>query len=125
LPVSLHAGRATDAAELVTDWLSYDEVAMQLRLSVVQVRRLVRERHLVALDVPGRKGPQVPAHFVIEGQLVKGLTGTLTLLHDARYTPEESVAWLFSMDDSLPGRPVDALRENRGTEVRRHAQALA
>jgi hypothetical protein len=36
----------------------------------------------------------------------------------------ESVVWLYTPDDTLPGRPVDALVENRGTEVRRRAQAL-
>jgi hypothetical protein len=33
--------------------------------------------------------------------------------------------WLFTADDSLPGRPIDALRENRGSEVKRRAQVLA
>ncbi|MFL6182385.1 MAG: Rv2175c family DNA-binding protein, partial [Actinomycetes bacterium] len=31
----------------------------------------------------------------------------------------------FSPDDSLPGTPMQALVENRHTEVRRRAQALA
>jgi len=34
------------------------------------------------------------------------------------------VRWLFT-DDELPGSPITALVENRGTEVRRRAQALA
>jgi hypothetical protein len=34
------------------------------------------------------------------------------------------LSWLFSADDTLPGTPVQALRANRGTEVRRRAQAL-
>ncbi|HNN49358.1 MAG TPA: Rv2175c family DNA-binding protein [Marmoricola sp.] len=33
--------------------------------------------------------------------------------------------WIFTEDDSLPGRPIDALRENRGAEVKRRAQVLA
>ena len=28
------------------------------------------------------------------------------------------------LDDDLPGRPIDALRENRGSEVKRRAQAM-
>jgi hypothetical protein len=47
-----------------------------------------------------------------------------TLLADAGYDGEASVRWLFTADESLPGRPIDALRANRGTEVRRRAQAL-
>ena len=82
------------------------------------------EGDLIAVPVTGRSGPQLPALFVAEGEVVKGLTGTLRLLADARYDPEESLGWLFSPDPSLPGRPIDALRENRGGEVRRRAQAM-
>ena len=32
--------------------------------------------------------------------------------------------WAFTPDDSLPGTPAAALAENRGTEVKRRAQAL-
>jgi hypothetical protein len=46
------------------------------------------------------------------------------MLHDGRYDDRECIAWLFT-DDDLPGRPIDALRENRGSEVKRRAQALA
>jgi hypothetical protein len=31
---------------------------------------------------------------------------------------------MFTADDTLPGTPVQALQQNRGTEVRRRAQAL-
>lgn len=110
--------------ELVADWISLDEAAERLSLSTTQVRRLVREGNLIAVPVTGRSGPQLPALFVAEGEVVKGLTGTLRLLADARYDPEESLGWLFSPDPSLPGRPIDALRENRGGEVRRRAQAM-
>ena len=115
----------TAGLDLVTQWLSLEEVAEQLRTNVARVRRHVREGDLVAVTVPGRRGPHVPALFVADGQVVKGLPGTLTLLRDARYRPDEAVVWLFTADESLPGRPIDALRENRGTEVRRRAQALA
>jgi hypothetical protein len=115
----------TTVTELVTDWLSLEEVAERLGTTVGRVRRHLREGDLVGLTVPDRKGPQVPALFVADGQVVKGLPGTLTLLTDARYRPDEAVAWLFTADESLPGRPIDALRDNRGTEVRRRAQALA
>jgi hypothetical protein len=32
------------------------------------------------------------------------------------------VTWLFRADESLPGTPIQALRDNRGTEVKRRAQ---
>ena len=34
------------------------------------------------------------------------------------------LTWLFTHDDTIPGRPIDALRENRGSEVKRRAQAM-
>ena len=58
------------------------------------------------------------------GRVLKGLPGVLTLLRDNRFSDEEALSWLFRPDESLPGRPVDALRANRGTEVKRRAQAL-
>lgn len=60
----------------------------------------------------------------MNGEVVKGLAGTLTLLADHGLSEEESIEWLFTPDASLPGRPIDALREDRGTEVRRRAQAI-
>ena len=51
------------------------------------------------------------------------LPGLLTLLHDRHFDDRECIAWIFT-DDDLPGRPIDALRENRGSEVKRRAQVL-
>jgi len=44
------------------------------------------------------------------------------LLRDGGYEDHEIVDWLFRVDDSLPGTPVQALRENRSREVKRRAQ---
>jgi hypothetical protein len=44
-------------------------------------------------------------------------------LRDARFTDVEIIGWLYEADISLPGTPIAALRENRGTEVKRRAQA--
>ncbi|MDP9443256.1 MAG: Rv2175c family DNA-binding protein [Actinomycetota bacterium] len=110
--------------EVVPAWLTLREVADRLGVSPNRVRQLVRERELTALRRTGAREPEVPADFLVDRRIVKGLAGTLTLLADAGYDEEASVRWLFSDDDSLPGAPVQALRENRGTEVRRRAQAL-
>nr|MDP9497465.1 Rv2175c family DNA-binding protein [Actinomycetota bacterium] len=48
----------------------------------------------------------------------------LRLLGDAKYSADEALRWLTTADDSLPGTPLDALHENRATEVKRRAQAL-
>jgi hypothetical protein len=104
---------------LVDDWLSQAEVASRLGVPTSKVRQLARDHQLVAA-ADGR----VPAPFLDGDAIVKGLPGTLTLLADAGYGEVEAVRWLFTADESLPGRPIDALRANRGTEVRRRAQAL-
>jgi hypothetical protein len=56
---------------------------------------------------------------------VKHLRGVLTLLRDARYTDEEALRWLTTPDDTCPGTPLQALHENRATEIKRRAQAMA
>ena len=66
----------------------------------------------------------MPADCIMDGKVVKGLPGTLTVLSDAGYSDEESLRWLHTPDDSLPGTPIAALRDSRGTEVKRRAQAL-
>lgn len=55
---------------------------------------------------------------------MKGLPGTLTVLLDAGYGDVESMRWLFTPDDSLPGSPIEAIKAGRHTEVKRRAQAL-
>ena len=84
------------------------------------------EQHQLAAAVPSPgASQQVPAAFVMDGQIVKGVPGVLTVLHDGLYDDREIIEWLFRDDPSLPGRPIDALRENRGSEVKRRAQAMA
>lgn len=104
-----------------TEWLTIEQVATATDQSVVQVRRLLRENKLIAVRRAG--ATLVPADFVDDAALVKGLSGTLLLLHDAGYDAEEAIRWLYLVDDTLPGSPIQALRENRGSEVRRRAQA--
>jgi hypothetical protein len=109
---------------VVDHWLSLDEAADQLGVTPNRVRQFSREHQLVVLRRPGGRGLAVPAKLILDGQVVKGLGGTLTLLSDRGLSDVESLEWLFTADDSLPGRPIDALRENRGREVRRRAQVI-
>ncbi|MEO3753063.1 Rv2175c family DNA-binding protein [Streptomyces sp. B6B3] len=110
---------------LVPSWLTLPDVAEELGVEVTRVRQLVKEGQLIAVRRGENRVLQVPALFLAEGKVVKGLTGTLTLLKDDGFTDEEMLEWLFTPDESLPGTPAQALRENRGTEVKRRAQALA
>jgi hypothetical protein len=114
----------TDLESLVPTWLTLPEVAESLGVAPSRARQLVAERQLVAVRRGDNRALMVPAEFVREGRILKGLPGTLTLLSDGGFTDEESVRWLFTPDESLPGAPVEALAANRGTEVKRRAQAL-
>ncbi len=113
-----------DLAALVTDWVDWAAAAEHLGVTVAKVKTMIRDHELAAaVPTPGA-GQRVPADFLQDGLPVKGLSGLLTVLHDGGYTDRECIAWLF-LDQDLPGRPIDALRENRGAEVKRRAQAMA
>jgi len=100
--------------------LTEDEVGALLGVSALRVHALVRDGALLSVRIDGKRG--IPASFVDEEGVVKHLRSVITQLHDARYDDVEIVEWLHREDDSLPGSPIQALRENRGTEVKRRAQ---
>ncbi|GAA0973006.1 DNA-binding protein [Nocardioides aquaticus] len=115
-----------DLAALVPAWLTWAQAAERLGVTPAKVRTMIRDHELAAaVPVPGT-GQQVPADFVDDEEMlpVKGLPGILTVLHDGGYDDREAIAWLY-LDLDLPGRPIDALRENRGSEAKRRAQAMA
>lgn len=109
----------------VTGWLSLPEFGAALGVDAARARQLHTDRQFLARRRGERSALCVPVDFVQDGALLKGLPGTLSVLADAGYTDEEALRWLFTPDPTLPGSPVDAMRENRGTEIRRRAQALA
>ncbi|EFL14686.1 transcriptional regulatory protein [Streptomyces sp. C] len=110
---------------LVPSWLYLPDIAEMLDIEVTRVRQMVKEGQLIAVRRGENRALQVPAQFIDGDKVVKGLVGLLTVLRDDRFSDEEMLEWLFTEDPSLPGTPVQALRENRGTEVKRRAQALA
>jgi hypothetical protein len=113
-----------DLAALVPDWIDWAAAAQQLQVTVAKVRTMIRDHELAAAVPKEGAGQQVPADLIQDGLPVKGLPGLLTVMHDNGYDDRECIAWLF-LDQDLPGRPIDALRENRGAEVKRRAQAMA
>jgi uncharacterized protein len=112
----------TDAR--VGAWLTVAQVAEQLAVPVARVKQMLRDHRLLGVNRPDGC-LMVPAAFIDGGQVVKGLHGTLTLLFDCGFDDNEALRWLFTDDDSLPGTPIQAIMQNRRTEVNRRAQALA
>ena len=128
---SLIVGNSSDVAQIdppadaiVGDWLTIPEVADRLGLPVSRIKQLLRDRKLLAVQRAGGAF-SVPAAFLDGDQVVRGLHGTLTLLFDCGFDEAEALRWLFTADESLPGTPIQAIAEHRGTEVNRRAQALA
>jgi hypothetical protein len=113
-----------DLSALVDEWIDWAEAGTRLGVTPAKVRTMIRDHELAgAVPRPGA-GQQVPAAFIDgEGLVVKGLPGLLTVMHDNGYDDRECIAWLFT-DADLPGRPIDALRENRGSEAKRRAQSM-
>ncbi|WP_203670150.1 Rv2175c family DNA-binding protein [Cellulomonas pakistanensis] len=132
--------------DLVDSWLTVPDVADELGVDAGRVRRLLKERRLVGVRRGDPPVLSVPAAFLVpvdarnpaaeaggyeddeptvaRAAVLASLQGTLSVLGDVGMSDAEAVAWLFTPDESLPGRPVDALRAGHKTEVRRRAQAL-
>ena len=104
--------------------IGFDDAASKLGISAGKLRQLLRDGQLIAIKRDGEL--VLPADFIGPNGPVKGLAGTLTVLADAGFTTTEMLRWLFDADQTLPGvTPINALRTNHGTEVKRRAQALA
>ena len=103
-------------------WLTIPDLTELLGLKVSQVRRLIEDRALLARRVDGVwKVPQV---FIVDGEPMHELKGTLVVLADAGFSDEEAMNWLLAEEESLGVSPVAALLAGRKAEVRRVAQAL-
>lgn len=98
------------------------EVAERMGIGPTGVRDLVKAGHL--LSVQTDEGARIPAEQLDGGAIVKHLVPVLTLLRDAGYSSDEALRWLTTPDDTIPGTPLQALHENRATEIKRRAQAL-
>lgn len=104
--------------------LPLPDVADRTGRDIMAVRQLLKDGKVLGARRPGDDILCIPAEQLDdEGNPVKHLPAVITLLRDARYNDEEALRWLTTVDDSLPGTPLEALRENRGTEVKRRAQA--
>lgn len=127
-----HAGpvRAEVAAEsgdeldaLVPEWVTVPDAAELAGVDLRVVRKWMQEREVLAVRRGERAVVSIPAGFVTPEGPLHHLKGTLSVLLDSGFSDVESIRWLYTPDDTLPGTPIDALKANRKTEIRRRAQA--
>lgn len=111
--------------ELVQDWATLPDIADMTGLGITRVRRLLEDGAFCGYKHGKPKVLRVPTEFFMDGSVVTPLKGTLSTLRDAGFSDQESIDWLFTPDETLPGRPIDLLRAGNRKEVRRRAQALA
>ena len=137
--------------DLVDAWLTVPDVAEELGTDPGKVRRMLKEGRLAGVRRGDPPVLSIPAAFLVpvdaanpaaprgreededddlpapRAAVLASLKGTLSVLGDVGLTAADSIAWLFTVDETLPGgpRPVDALRAGHKTEVRRRAQVLA
>ena len=115
-------GAETPLADLVGEWVTFPDVAERWDMPVTRVHNLVGDRRLLAARIDDVRS--IPALLLGEAGPLESLRGTAMVLQDAGFTDEQAIRWLFTPDDTLPGRPIDALRDGRKTEIRRRASAL-
>lgn len=104
------------------EWLTIPDLVEILNLPQGKVRRLLEERILLGTRVDGVL--KVPSAFLVDGEPLRELHGTVVVLGDAGFSDDEAIDWLLSEEDSLGATPIAALRAGRKAEVRRVAQAL-
>lgn len=106
-----------------TEWLTVPDLVERMGISQGRVRRLIEERILLGVRRDGVL--KVPADFLVGGEPLRELRGTLVVLADAGFSDDEAMGWMLEPEPSLGDPPVAALRAGRKAEVRRVAQSLA
>ena len=106
-----------------TDWLTLPDLVTLTGETPGRVRRLFDENMLVGSRRDGAF--KVPSVFLVEGEPLSSLRGTIFVLRDAGFTDDELIDWLLNPDDSIGIAPIEALLAGRKSEVRRVAQSLA
>lgn len=108
--------------------LSFVEAAELLNIPPHRVKQLLREHQLFAVTTDEGK-PAIPAETIVNvaGRWIplENLQGTLTVLADCGFSPEETAQWLYRHDDELEQTPMQALLEGRHHRVNNIARLLA
>ena len=115
----------TNLEQLLIDesLLPFPDAADALGVPVTKIHDYVQARKLVVFKRDGKKF--IPVRLLGEDGLSKFVSGAITVLSDGGFDDEEILSFLFTEDETLPGRPVDALHGQKAREVIRRAQAMA
>ncbi|MDR6277201.1 Rv2175c family DNA-binding protein [Corynebacterium suicordis] len=104
--------------------IAIPDAAERMGVVVTKVMDLLNNGQLLAIRLDNVR--YIPEMFFTEdGDLNKFVPGVISLLSDGGYSSQEILEYLYEADDSLPGRPVDALHGHLAREVMRRAQAMA
>lgn len=104
--------------------ITVPDAAERMGVVVTRVMAHLGDRDMIAVRKDGVR--YLPTRYFNEdGQLNRFVPGVIKLLLDGSYTEEEILEFLFTEDDSLPGRPIDAVHGHLAREVMRRAQAMA
>lgn len=103
--------------------LTVPDFAERMGVVVTKVFDMLGNHQLIAVEHEGKRC--IPERFLADdGHVIKFVPGVIALLSDGGYTDAEIFEYLFTEDDSLPGRPVDALHGHLAREVMRRAQSM-
>jgi hypothetical protein len=111
-----------------TSVLSIAEAARRLGVEPRKIKQMVRDRQLFTVrSADGKAG--IPEEILTKGESgwepLWNLPGTLTLLADGGFSPEEAIAWLYAPEEELGETPLEALLKGRHHRVNAVAAMLA
>ncbi|GAA2536977.1 hypothetical protein GCM10009860_16890 [Microbacterium mitrae] len=113
---------AESTSPVETDWLAIPDLVEILGESVGRVRRLIDENFLIGSRRHGAL--KVPSVFIVDGEPLSSLRGTIIVLKDLGFSDDETIDWLLNVEPLMGQAPIASLRAGRKSEVRRIARTL-
>lgn len=113
----------TASGVTATEWLTMPDLVEVLDEALGRVRRLIDEHYLIGSRRSGVFA--VPSVFIVDGQPLPSLRGTIIVLQDAGFSDDEVIDWLLAPEEELGRSPIAALLAGHKSAVRRVARTLA
>ncbi len=117
------SSHVTDVLDQVDSWMTIPQAAEALSIPVGRVRRYIEEHHLIAIKRDGVL--MIPSEIIVEAEPLPSLPGTMIVLLDSGLDYEAAFRWLYTIEESLPGTPMEFLLKGHKSAVRRAAMLLA